>query len=218
MRTRASALASSVWGRWRFISSPSKSALYGVHTHSLNRNVRWGLTLACVFDKNQTGESHKMILKQRKTPWTKGISFYIILRPILRTFIYNSRVVDNWGYYRRTGALQKCTKHFFSLFFLWLFFFKYSSCSPGESSYFNPYNGPQHCNILEVRRVNKWYVKNWRQKNKTIFQQERHVFQEKARQGLSSNLQSTKTTYNVSHDAEFVQGRLPVEEDNVAIY
>ena len=36
MRTRASALASSVWGRWRFISSPSKSALYGVHTHSLN--------------------------------------------------------------------------------------------------------------------------------------------------------------------------------------
>lgn len=44
------------------------------------------------------------------------------------------------------------------------------------------------------------------------------IFQEKARQGLSSNLQSTKTTYNVSHDAEFVQGRLPVEEDNVAIY
>lgn len=51
IRIRASALASSVCGRWRFISSPSKSALYGVHTHSLKRNVRWGLTLACVFDK-----------------------------------------------------------------------------------------------------------------------------------------------------------------------
>ena len=35
----ASALASSVCGKWRFISSPSKSALYGVHTHSLNLNV-----------------------------------------------------------------------------------------------------------------------------------------------------------------------------------
>lgn len=44
------------------------------------------------------------------------------------------------------------------------------------------------------------------------------VFQEKARQGLCSNLQNTKTTYNVSHDAEFVKGRLPVEEDNVTIY
>lgn len=40
----ASALASSVWGRWRFISSPSKSALNGPQQHSLNRNVRWGIT------------------------------------------------------------------------------------------------------------------------------------------------------------------------------
>lgn len=46
MRMSASALASSVCGRWRFISSPSKSALYGVHTHSLKRNVRWGFTHA----------------------------------------------------------------------------------------------------------------------------------------------------------------------------
>ncbi len=46
MSTSASALASSVCGRWRFISSPSKSALYGVQTHSLKRNVRWGFTRA----------------------------------------------------------------------------------------------------------------------------------------------------------------------------
>ena len=31
--------ASSVCGRCRFISSPSKSALYGAHTHSLKRKV-----------------------------------------------------------------------------------------------------------------------------------------------------------------------------------
>lgn len=47
IKTSASAFASSVWGRWRFISSPSKSALYGVQTHSLNLNVLWGFTLAC---------------------------------------------------------------------------------------------------------------------------------------------------------------------------
>lgn len=47
MRMRASALASSVWGRWRFISSPSKSALKGLQQHSLKRNVLFGITLAC---------------------------------------------------------------------------------------------------------------------------------------------------------------------------
>mmetsp|Transcript_31166 Transcript_31166/g.96457 ORF Transcript_31166/g.96457 Transcript_31166/m.96457 type:complete len:242 (+) Transcript_31166:1735-2460(+) len=41
----ASARASSVWGRCMFISSPSKSALYGAQTHSLKRNVRHGSTL-----------------------------------------------------------------------------------------------------------------------------------------------------------------------------
>mmetsp|Transcript_9145 Transcript_9145/g.27734 ORF Transcript_9145/g.27734 Transcript_9145/m.27734 type:complete len:209 (-) Transcript_9145:1195-1821(-) len=45
IKTRASVLASSVWGTWRFISSPSKSALYGVHTHSLNLKVLHGITL-----------------------------------------------------------------------------------------------------------------------------------------------------------------------------
>jgi hypothetical protein len=40
----ASARASSVWGRCRFISSPSKSALKGEHTHSLKRSVRPGRT------------------------------------------------------------------------------------------------------------------------------------------------------------------------------
>lgn len=59
MRTRASALASSVWGRWRFISSPSKSALYGVQTHSLNRNVLWGLTLAWLVGKELKAVMHK---------------------------------------------------------------------------------------------------------------------------------------------------------------
>ena len=39
MSSEASARASSVWGTCRFISSPSKSALYGLHTHSLKRNV-----------------------------------------------------------------------------------------------------------------------------------------------------------------------------------
>lgn len=53
IKTSASAFASSVWGRWRFISSPSKSALYGVQTHSLNLNVLWGFTLAC---KQKKGE------------------------------------------------------------------------------------------------------------------------------------------------------------------
>lgn len=53
------------------------------------------------------------------------------------------------------------------------FFFKYSSCSPGESSYFSPYNGPEHCNILEITEGD---VKNWRQNKKAIFQQERYVF------------------------------------------
>mmetsp|Transcript_8521 Transcript_8521/g.15757 ORF Transcript_8521/g.15757 Transcript_8521/m.15757 type:complete len:204 (-) Transcript_8521:41-652(-) len=46
MRRLASARASSVCGRWRFISSPSKSALYGLQQHSLNRNVLQGITLA----------------------------------------------------------------------------------------------------------------------------------------------------------------------------
>jgi hypothetical protein len=41
-----SARASSVCGRCRFISSPSKSALYGAHTHSLKRNVRPDMTRA----------------------------------------------------------------------------------------------------------------------------------------------------------------------------
>ena len=45
----ASALASSVWGKCRFISSPSKSALKGLQQHSLNRNVRWGFTFACKY-------------------------------------------------------------------------------------------------------------------------------------------------------------------------
>ena len=41
-----SALASCVWGRCRFISSPSKSALYGLHAHGLKRKVRKGSTRA----------------------------------------------------------------------------------------------------------------------------------------------------------------------------
>mmetsp|Transcript_3891 Transcript_3891/g.13707 ORF Transcript_3891/g.13707 Transcript_3891/m.13707 type:complete len:295 (-) Transcript_3891:837-1721(-) len=44
MSAIASARASSVCGTCRFISSPSKSALYGAHTHSLKRNVRHGIT------------------------------------------------------------------------------------------------------------------------------------------------------------------------------
>ena len=44
-RIFASALASSFWGEWIFISSPSKSALYGWHTHKLNLNVLSGTTL-----------------------------------------------------------------------------------------------------------------------------------------------------------------------------
>ena len=39
MSSAASARASSVCGTCTFISSPSKSALYGAHTHSLKRNV-----------------------------------------------------------------------------------------------------------------------------------------------------------------------------------
>mmetsp|Transcript_9760 Transcript_9760/g.36204 ORF Transcript_9760/g.36204 Transcript_9760/m.36204 type:complete len:246 (+) Transcript_9760:3709-4446(+) len=46
MSSTASARASSVCGQWMFISSPSKSALYGVHTHSLKRSVRHGMTRA----------------------------------------------------------------------------------------------------------------------------------------------------------------------------
>ena len=46
MSVMASALASSVWGRCKFISSPSKSALKGLQQHSLNRNVLCGFTLA----------------------------------------------------------------------------------------------------------------------------------------------------------------------------
>ena len=46
MRCRASLLASSVWGTWIFISSPSKSALKGEHTHSLNLKVFPGDILA----------------------------------------------------------------------------------------------------------------------------------------------------------------------------
>src|SRR3989441_457415 len=44
MRTRASARASSLCRTCRFISSPSKSALYGGHTARLKRNVLWGMT------------------------------------------------------------------------------------------------------------------------------------------------------------------------------
>ena len=44
IRLMASARASSVCGTWMFISSPSKSALYGAHTHSLNRSVRHDIT------------------------------------------------------------------------------------------------------------------------------------------------------------------------------
>mmetsp|Transcript_9614 Transcript_9614/g.20488 ORF Transcript_9614/g.20488 Transcript_9614/m.20488 type:complete len:225 (-) Transcript_9614:1184-1858(-) len=46
MSCSASARASSVWGRCRFISSPSKSALKGEQAHSLKRSVRQGRTLA----------------------------------------------------------------------------------------------------------------------------------------------------------------------------
>ena len=45
----ASERASSVCTRWMFISSPSKSALYGAQQHSLKRSVRCGSTRArCV--------------------------------------------------------------------------------------------------------------------------------------------------------------------------
>lgn len=44
IKVMASALASSVCGRCRFISSPSKSALNGPQQHSLNLNVRCGIT------------------------------------------------------------------------------------------------------------------------------------------------------------------------------
>ena len=44
----ASVRASSVCGTCIFISSPSKSALYGLHTDSLNLNVLQGITLACM--------------------------------------------------------------------------------------------------------------------------------------------------------------------------
>ena len=46
MSSAASARDSSVCGRCRFISSPSKSALYGVQQHSLKRKVRPGSTRA----------------------------------------------------------------------------------------------------------------------------------------------------------------------------
>ena len=53
MSVAASARASSVCGTCTFISSPSKSALYGVHTHSLKRNVlrpnmRHGVCTLCM--------------------------------------------------------------------------------------------------------------------------------------------------------------------------
>ena len=44
IKIAASARASSVCGRCKFISSPSKSALYGAQTHSLNLNVRSSIT------------------------------------------------------------------------------------------------------------------------------------------------------------------------------
>jgi hypothetical protein len=44
MSSLASVRASSVCGRCMFISSPSKSALYGAQTQMLNRNVRQGIT------------------------------------------------------------------------------------------------------------------------------------------------------------------------------
>ena len=42
IRTFASARASWLWSTWRFISSPSKSALYGGQSHRLNRKVLCG--------------------------------------------------------------------------------------------------------------------------------------------------------------------------------
>jgi len=42
MMTFASARASWLWSTCRFISSPSKSALYGVQSHRLNRKVLCG--------------------------------------------------------------------------------------------------------------------------------------------------------------------------------
>lgn len=45
IKIKASALASQVYGTWIFISSPSKSALYGVQTHSLNLKVFHSITL-----------------------------------------------------------------------------------------------------------------------------------------------------------------------------
>ena len=44
MSSMASARASSLWGTCRFISSPSKSALYGGHTDGCRRNVLPGST------------------------------------------------------------------------------------------------------------------------------------------------------------------------------
>lgn len=57
----ASVRASSVCGTCMFISSPSKSALYGLQTDSLNRNVLHGIILACIHGmknmiKQQIGE------------------------------------------------------------------------------------------------------------------------------------------------------------------
>ena len=45
IRIAASARASSVCGTWRFISSPSKSALYGGQTAGLSRKVLPSITL-----------------------------------------------------------------------------------------------------------------------------------------------------------------------------
>lgn len=72
--TIASALASSVCGRWRFISSPSKSALNGLQQHSLNRNVLCGRTLAW-----KTNQSTKHLKKtHNKYAVWKFFSFFTV--------------------------------------------------------------------------------------------------------------------------------------------
>lgn len=71
----ASALASSVCGRWRFISSPSKSALYGVHTHSLNRNVRFGITLACNHENYIWGYCNNRLLTVKAYHYVQQIYY-----------------------------------------------------------------------------------------------------------------------------------------------
>lgn len=60
---RASVRASSVWGTCKFISSPSKSALYGLQTDSLNRRVLHGIILAYKNKKTEAIRNTKMLGK-----------------------------------------------------------------------------------------------------------------------------------------------------------